>query len=339
MGWISITFVHKFVKLAAAESGDRARLFRAYSVDPDAPIDPKVMISDAAFFDMLEQLAERTPAGRNLALRVGASMSCDEYGAFGLAFKTAANLTGSYKRVERYGRIITSIANFRVVELGGDSLLFEVIPAITARAGIQMTHELALAAALALSREVSREPFSPRAVHIAHAKPTDISAFHEVFQCPVTFDTGHDALVVTLAHANQPNRLADAGISAFFENHLARAVAELPEEPGFIQKVRDHIMHALPEGVPKLDQIARQMGMSGRTLQRRLAATEYRFGSLVEHAQQTLADKLLRTTNHTMMDIAFLTGFTDQSTFARAFKRRNGITPSEHRRKSETSTF
>ena len=49
--------------------------------------------------------------GRSIAIRTGASMRCDDYGAFGLAFKSAVDLWGSFQRVERYGKVVTSIAN------------------------------------------------------------------------------------------------------------------------------------------------------------------------------------------------------------------------------------
>ncbi len=330
MGWISVTFVHKFVNFAAADQGERARLLRALGVEPTGPVDPKDMVTDTDFFGMVEHLSSSTPSGRSLAIRVGASMSCDEYGAFGLAFKTALNLAGSYKRVERYGRIITSIANFRMVD-GERSTFLEVIPAVVVRPGLQMTNELALAAATALSREVCRDDFTPLAVHMAHRAPGTISCYRDHFQCPIHFQAGRDALEVSHQAVNSPNRLADEGISAFFDTHLDNAVSDLPKDVGLIRRVRSEIARTLSEGLPKLSAIAQHMGMSGRTLQRRLASTDHTFQSLVESSQRELASRLLRTTDHSIMEVAFLTGFTDQSTFARAFKRWNGHTPSDHR--------
>ena len=114
MGWISVVFAHKVINVATSgELDDEAlhhRLFGSVGLDPSASVDPEQMICDSDFFGLLERIADQALRGRDVALRVGASMRCDEYGAFGLAFKSAVDLESSYVRVERYGRIVTSIA-------------------------------------------------------------------------------------------------------------------------------------------------------------------------------------------------------------------------------------
>lgn len=330
MGWVSVTFVHKFVALVSGNGPERTRLLGSVGVNSEGAVDPRQMIPDTDFFELLEHLAADVPRGREFAVRVGASMCCDEYGAFGLAFKSATDLAGSYRRVERFGRVITSVANFRVMS-GAENTFMEVIPAPNSRLGLQMTNELALAAATALSREVSRDAFTPVAVHIAHAAPDDDSCFRSHFGCPVHFEADRDAIEVSAEMLAKPNRLGDAGISRFFESHLDNALSELPEAAGLQQRVRTEIAQALSEGVPKLSRIAQHIGMSERTLQRRLAGSGQTYQTLVEHAQRDLASRLLRTTEHSIAEVAFLTGFTEQSTFSRAFKRWVGQTPRAHR--------
>ena len=332
MGWISVAFAHKFVGFATPSEAERSRLLRSAGVDPQAPVDPSQMLSDSEFFDLLEYLAHKVTGGRSLAVQVGASMTCDEYGAFGLAFKSAVDLAGSYKRVERYGRIITSLANFRLVP-GEETSFLEVIPGLDDRPGLQMTNELALAAATSLSREVCHG-FAPVAVSMAHGRPenpADVSIFEDHFGCPIHFRAGRDALEVSCQTLNRANRLGDAGISRFFDSHLEDALAELPEDGGLQRRVCTEIAQALSEGVPRLPKIARHLGMSARTLQRRLASGGQTYQSLVENAQRELASRLLRTTDHSIAEVAFLTGFTEQSTFSRAFKRWSGQTPRDHR--------
>ncbi len=101
MGQISTLFVHKVVGAATAgESQDSARrrnLLRSVGVDPNAPIDPKLMILDSDYYGFCERVSREDPNGLSLPLRVGASMRCDDYGAFGLAWKTAVDLRRSYE--------------------------------------------------------------------------------------------------------------------------------------------------------------------------------------------------------------------------------------------------
>ena len=162
MGWISVVFVHKAINAATEgeQEGDwhRRDLFRSVGVDPDAAVDPKLMVPDTDFFALLERVVAGGSSGRSIPVRIGATMRCDDYGAFGLAFKSATDLWGSYRRVERYGKVVTSIANFRIVPRDR-TVFMEVIPGRELRLGLSMTNELAIAAATTLSREVCQRNF------------------------------------------------------------------------------------------------------------------------------------------------------------------------------------
>ncbi len=340
MGWISVVFAHKVIGVAtgADPNGDalRARLLRSVNLDPEAPVDPKQMIGDADFFGLLERIAELAERGRDVPLRVGASMRCDDYGAFGLAFKSAVDLESSYVRVERYGRVVTSIANFRVVQ-AARSAFMEVIPCDDERPGLLMTNELALAACTALSREVGEQGFTPLAVHISHAAPDDVSAFEAHFRCPIHFGASRDALEVSHDRLRSPNRLGDTSMSRFFDTHLDGALAGLPEDWDFGRRVRAEIAQGLSEGVPTLKRMGARLGMSGRTLQRRLAADGLNYRDLVDKARKELAARLLRETDYDLAEVAFLTGFSEQSAFHRAFSRWTQQTPRVYREEARWS--
>ncbi|QEY32715.1 AraC family transcriptional regulator [Synechococcus sp. RSCCF101] len=288
------------------------------------------MIPDGVFFDLLERVAEREPAGRSIPMQVGASMRCDDYGAFGLAFKSALDLAGSYRRVERYGRVVTSIANFRLLE-DREPALFEVMPGSPDRPGLRLTNELALAAAVALSREVADEAFAPLAVHLSQEAPEDSEPFHAHFACPIQYDAGRDALVVSSRQLERANRLGDAAICRFFDGHLDGALQALPDASELIQRLREAISRALSGGPPRLTEIARGLTMSPRTLQRRLAEADVLFQALVSEVQQGLARELLAASECSLAEVAFLTGFGDQSSFGRAFRRWTGQTPRAYR--------
>lgn len=334
MGWISIIFVHKALDAAVAlESVNpvgRRALFESVGLDPSAPVDPGAMISDGDFFGLLERIAELDDHGRSVPIHMGASMCCDDYGAFGLAFKSAPDLLSSYARVERFGKVVTSIANFHV-ERSGMSVFMEVIQGRDRRLGLKMTNELALAAATSISREVNCVDFSPIAVHLMAERPKDDGVYQEHFRCPIQFNAARDAIEVTTTAASQANRLADDGMSKFFDTHLETQLGQINDTSELEQRIVDQIGEALSEGVPTLAEVAGRLGMSTRTLQRRLSADGLAYQDLVLDARRTLSEQLLRRTDFALAEIAFLTGFSDQSTFTRAFKRWHGETPANYR--------
>jgi len=306
-------------------------LFESVGLDPLAPVDPSALISDGDFFALMESIAELGSCGRFVPIHMGASMRCDDYGAFGLAFKSAPNLLGSYARVERFGKVVTSIANFHV-ERSGTSVFMEVIQGRDRRLGLKMTNELALAAATSISREVSSDDFSPVAVHLMSERPNDEGEYQMHFRCPVHFGADRDALEVSATAAARANRLSDEGMSKFFETHLDSQLSQVSDTSELERRLLDQIGEALSEGVPTLADVAGRIGMSSRTLQRRLAAEGLAYQDLVLDARKSLSEQLLRRTDYALAEIAFLTGFSDQSTFTRAFKRWKGQTPASYRR-------
>ena len=340
MGYIQAVFAQKVVNVATEGAPDAAArrrvLCRSVGIDLGALPDDKHMIPDGAFFELLERVAREVPGGRAAAVRVGASMRCDDYGAFGLAFKSAVDLWGSFRRVERYGKIVTTIANFTIVP-GPDSVFLAVRPDDETRLGLKLTNELAVAAATALSREVSATEFAPRAVYFMHEAPDDLSAHRAHFRCPIHYEAEREGLEVSEARLRAANRLGDQRISEFFDAHMDKEMAEIVDRTGIDYRVRAQVAQALSEGVPTLSTVARRLGMSTRTLQRRLADQGCLYQDVVDMARRELAESLLRDTEFPLADVAFLTGYSEQSTFTRAFKRWHGQTPASYRRASLSS--
>ncbi|MEM6985441.1 MAG: AraC family transcriptional regulator ligand-binding domain-containing protein, partial [Pseudomonadota bacterium] len=112
MGYVTSLFAHKMVK-AVATQADARGLLASVGLDFDGPVDPKHMLRDTDYYALLERIADEVDA-TDLPVRVGASMRCDEYGALGLAWKAAPDLLGSFSRIERYARLMTSVAEYEI---------------------------------------------------------------------------------------------------------------------------------------------------------------------------------------------------------------------------------
>lgn len=338
MGQISTLFVHKVVNVATANdpagSPRRSTLLRSVGVDPDAPIDPKLMIADADYYGLCEQVAREDAYGASITIRVGSTMRCDDYGAFGLAWKSAVNLRGSFKRAERYGRVLTSVSAYELKSESGDMYMM-LHREGKRRLGLRLSNEQTIAAVTQISREVCQKEFYPEAVHFKHQSPGDISMHEEYFGCPVIFDSDRDALQISEEMLHAPNRLGDPSISDFFERHLEKELSALVDDIGLDQQVRIQISQTLSDGVPTISDVAARLGLSGRTLQRRLGQQGFAYQDVVDAARRELAERLLRRTDYALAEIAFLTGFSEQSAFTRAFKRWSGETPRSFRLKAQ----
>lgn len=332
MGVITSLFAHKVI--AAARPADAAALLRSIGLDPDTPPDPKHMIEDRVYYDLLERIADDMDV-TDLPLRTGASMRCDDYGAVGLAWKAAPTLRGSYTRVTRYARLWTSVVEYEL-QPTDNGTLFLLHRTGVRRLGLRLSNEATLASAVAISREVSPTGFAPKQVYLKHPAPADTTAHRAYFNCPVSFDAGRDALLLSDESLAQPTRLGDEGITRFLLSHLDAELAALQAaEDTLATRARATIARALSEGVPRMDDIARSLGLSARSFHRRLAEEGLSYQGITDDTRRELAEGMLAEDRHSLSEIAFLTGFSEQSAFTRAFKRWTGLTPAQYR-KAET---
>ncbi|WP_416896384.1 MAG: AraC family transcriptional regulator [Minwuia sp.] len=329
MGYVTSLFARKMVA-AAGDTIDGTALLRGAGIDPEGAWDPKVMIPDRAYYDMLEEMAAEFDV-TDLPLRVGASMRLDEYGALGLAFKAATTLGASYARVERYARLWTSVVEY---ELRPDArgTLFILHRQGERRLGMRLSNEATLASAISIARQVCPTPVLPLEVLIAHPAPRSLAAHEEWFCGPVRFGADLDAILFSPETLAQPNILGDAGISGYLATHLERELSEIADEAPLVTRTKDAIAQALSEGAPKMAEIARDLGLSARSFHRRLSEHGMSFQTLTEETRRDLAEGLLCDERHSLAEIAFLTGFAEQSSFTRAFKRWVGMTPASYRK-------
>lgn len=329
MSQITSLYVHKVLShiSAGVETHD---LLQELGLTPDRPVDPKLMVPANQFYDFFASLAARDPDGLTLPLRIGATMNSDEYGAFGLAWKSAPNLRGSFARSERYGHVLGSAETYSL-EQSNDGWFFSLEKTGDGRLGMLLSNEASMSAVDVISKEVSTTRFMPLAIYFKHAPRGDISVYEEHFGCPVYFETDRDALLVSEYCMDAPNKLGDETIASFFDRHLEQELAALSNDEGLEQSVRRAVATVLSEGVPTLSSIASELGIGSRTLQRRLSDHGHSFQSVVDTARHELARRLLRETEYSLAEIAFLTGFSEQSGFTRAFKRWAGQTPRSYR--------
>jgi AraC-like DNA-binding protein len=329
LGQVTSLFVRKVLSVVD-DQVDKDALLRSVGLEPHGPVDPARMIPAADYYAFLERIADLEPEPTTLPLRVGAAMRCDDYGAFGLAWKSAPDLRGSYARAERYALVLTSVATYEVEPVDGGAFM-HLHRDGQRRLGLRLSNEATIASIVSISRQVSTQAFHPREVHFRHAAPETTRAHEDYFGCPVHFASDRDALRVAAESLDAPNKLGDASISRFFEAHLETAVSEFEDGKTLDRQVLPLISRSLSEGVPKISDVARQLGLSARTLQRRLADAGYTYQTLVDEARRQLSARLLEETDYPLSEISFMAGFADQSAFTRAFKRWEGQTPRSYR--------
>ncbi len=187
--------------------------------------------------------------------------------------------------------------------------------------GARHIAEGALAIAMGVLRALCGPRWGPIEVTFARDRPQDTTAYRECFGAPLRFNAPRYALVFDAAWLSRAIPGADAAERA----RLARRVTELERSrrPTTSERARESLTQLLIEMPPPVERVAQLLGVSVRTLNRRLASEGTSFKVLLEDARWSLAGQLLRETRMPAIEIAAALHYTTPSAFSRAFRSWN----------------
>lgn len=316
--------------IVASARPDVADLLGQVGLD-ETPGPPSLIDADA-FYDVVETIV--TAGDDALPYRYASSLDIDAYGVLGLAFKTAPTLRIALERAVRYVSLLGDVVNYELRPQSGESAAFVVGGRPAHRLGISIANEGAVAAMLSVCRQAvgPDTEVTPTRVSFRHRPIGSTAAATDYFGCVVRHGTSFDALHLDAATLDATNRLGDDALSEHLLGQLEHELREADAEHGIEARVRRTVANGLADGVPPMRVAARRLAMSERTLHRRLAEEGLGYQNLVVDVRRSLASALLTGTDHSLVDIAFMVGFSDQSAFQRAFKRWTGRTPLAVRR-------
>lgn len=283
--------------------------------------------------DAYYELLERATGDHDFALpfRYAEGIDVDDFAALGLALKTASTVRDSLSRLVRYILVLSDTLEYELRDEVGGGVLILSRPGH--RRGAELANECALAAVTSIMRQITHSHVVPFAVSFRHPRPASDEPHRDFFGCPVRFEDRVNGLHLSTETLEAATRLGDEGLSAFILANLDDMKDELADRT-IAAQVFGVVTDSLPDGRPSKSQIARRLGMSERTLHRRLAEHGQTFQSIANRAQREAAESLLTNRNNTLAEVAFLTGFSDQSAFTRAFKGWTGQTPLSFRESS-----
>ena len=192
--------------------------------------------------------------------------------------------------------------------------------------------EMLAGAVIRLFSALTEGDFKPHEAQFIHPQGAPLQRYAEVYGCPVSFAQPHYALVFDAAVLSKASRHAAPELLQMHESLARRQLVEV-ERLDLVRQVRALIAELLVDNGATLEQVAARLQMPARRLRERLAVAGVRFNDLITDYRCRLAKDLLLNTDERIDVIVERTGFSEPSTFYRAFKRWVGETPVEFRRR------
>ena len=273
------------------------------------------------------QAAEEVAGDPYIGLHLGQHMPIFKGQVLEYLFLSSPTFGEGLKRALSYQRLLSDAAKADLEEQGDTVFLRQLLWSRK----LGHLNECASVGIIKFFSYVTDGAFVPLQMHFSHSRHADQTEYERVFGCPVQFDCQETGVLFRRSLMDLPSAHHEPELLRLHEQLANEQMARL-EKQDLVGQVSRLIAELLESGHANLEEVAVRLGIKPRQLRTRLADAGTNFNQLVAEYRCRLAKRLLAGTEESIDEIVYLTGFSEPSTFYRAFKRWVGMTPIEYRR-------
>ena len=319
-----------------------ATFWRLSGIDENLAQDPDASITTVQYAHLIQICLDLTN-NPYIGLEYGQRLNISTHGLLGFAVMSSPSLEKAAELAINYVKIRNQLINidFKMLTQANNneplaSLCFDVPLAHEPQYRFEI--ETSVSSLFAIWRELQGSSTGVSAIHFSYAAPDDMSAYTTVFDVPVLFNCDENAMCFSPLAFERMSRVTDPMLSRVAEQQCKKLLQQQSREQ---EKTLSYAVRALLLNDHALllnqQQVAKALGVSSRTLSRRLAKEGITFKVILDELRQQLALQYLHTTQYSVDEIAHLLNYSDAANFSRAVKRWTGLTPKQYRLDKEQS--
>ncbi|WP_214660478.1 AraC family transcriptional regulator [sulfur-oxidizing endosymbiont of Gigantopelta aegis] len=322
-------------KLLKANHVDPAKLFSQYGLKYRDLLDPEIRVSLKLIPQLWDDAYELIDS-HSFGLDAYKYWHPSYMGALGYAWLSSETLREAFKRMQRFISIISDSGEIIIEENASHfkvSFNYQQLGYNPARS------DNAMSIVLHMCRINYQDSLHPSLVTFSHPEPDDIGDYYAYFQSKLSFSEVYDSLTFPLEvidsrlpGANKQLAQLNDQVMRQYLKSLESKVKKSPANKkllndALIDKINTIIVKKMPSGLVTGQIVAKDIGMSYRSLQRKLAESNTTFKDLFEQSRHELAEEYILDDHLSMTEITFMLGFSELSSFSRAYRRWTGVSP------------
>jgi len=308
---------------------DVADILHRAGLSEEEADDPTVRVEVQTQIKLLELAAEAL-SDDLLGFHLARSFEPREIGLVYFVMASSEQLADALRNCVRYSNINDEGIHLHFMQDGAATLAVDYVD--VDRASDKQHLEFWLVTLVRICRQVTDSRLAPRQLKVRHVRadpPAEIKAF---FGTDVKFGADTDEIVFSAQVASLPVTGRDIYLNQLLRQYADDALASrLKERVSIRSAVEQLIPELLPHGKAHVPEVARRLGMSCRTLSRKLHGEQTAFLNMLDELRAELAQRYLAERELPMSKIAWLLGYREVSSFTHAFRRWTGLTPRQFR--------
>jgi AraC-like DNA-binding protein len=304
-------------------------LLRRAGLTPEVIADPEERLNVRSQVALLDEAAIALKDDR-LGFTLARDFDMREIGLLYYVMASSQTLGDALKRVARYSQITNEALVFGYRE--GNRLVINLSYSGVPRHSDRHQIEFCMFAALRICRVLTGQNLVPQHFTIAHHRSEGTSEMARFVGTKVEFGADTDEFALNIDARGLPLIHSDTYLNELLLKYCEAALAARRGDTSqFRTRVENAISSLLPHGRVLVEDVARSLGMSERTLARKLSDEGLNFTEILQQLRRDLAVRYLDDRKLHVSKIAWLLGFHEVSAFTHAFRRWTGKTPSQTR--------
>lgn len=275
------------------------------------------------------RVLEEVSGDRDIGLHLGENMPVYKGQVLQYLFLSSPTFGDGLERALNYQRLLSD-ASQATAGLDGDQAYVHVDSSSDETGSLRHLNECLTLGLIHFFRYVTDGEFHPAEICFSHETPAGTEEHARLFACPVRFGQQDNRIVFSRQLLDLPSSHAEPELLQLHEKAASEQIARL-ERQDIVSQVYRIFGEILETAQVSLEEVADRLDIKARTLRSRLAEAGTNFNQLLADYRCNLAKRLLAGTDESIDEIVYLTGFSEPSTFYRAFKRWTGQTPVEYR--------
>ena len=309
---------------------DPTVLLSKVGLTPEAARDPAVRLEVRTQIKLLDLAAEEVQ-DEWLGFHLARSFDLREIGLVYYVMASSEQLADALRNAERYSKINNEGVRLRFSMREGSAVI--ALDYVNVFRHADRHHiEFWLVTLLRICRQLTNGRLSPlrlKTRHFRNGMPAELKTF---FGVDIEFGANADEIWFPRPIALLPVAGRDEYLNELLRRYADEALARKPQvRPTVRSKAQDVLPKLLPHGRATASEVARRLGMSSRTLSRKLAEEDTSFAEILDELRAALAKRYLRDDTLPVSEIAWLLGYGEVSSLTHAFKRWTGTTPRRFR--------
>jgi AraC-like DNA-binding protein len=336
---VTAAYLRPLLETAAAHGLAPAALATEAGLDP-AALDPLPDALAASGYIALLDAGSKLARDPHFGLHVGERVRPGTFSVYGLVLLACRDIGQALDQTQRYEQLAHDLGRSR---LEPEGVLARYTWASHYPDASRHLAESVFAGIRTFGCWLAGRPLAPHALAFAHARPLDAdpAEYARVLGIVPAFDAPAHTADFDAALLALPLPAADTGMYPLLQQHAERLLREralAQSAGGIVAQVHAAIVDILAREPVRLAGIAAALDLAPRTLQRKLADAGATFQQVLDAARHALAMDYLRQDGLSLVDIAFLLGFQEQSAFTHAFREWSGMNPGAWRERAAGRT-